>query len=123
MNRQGGALDGDQHQDFDQIAGPIRADDEPTVRVFADVVDDQRMVDGVEQVIVRDAVATGRGVDVHLNTVLRKPKGDTRWSIAGPTRSAPRVGPIRDLSDEVVVVGQLDVEQSDQTAWIVGGSA
>jgi hypothetical protein len=38
--------------------GLVRADDEPSFRVFADVLDGQRVVNSVEYVVAREGVAT-----------------------------------------------------------------
>jgi len=59
------AVGGDQHNDLEQVASPVRAKGEPTVGIFAGVFDDERMVDRVLHVVVGDAVFARRLVDLH----------------------------------------------------------
>ena len=59
------AFCGDEYDEFEEVGGLVRTDDEPSVWVFAEVVDNNRMVDSVEDVVVGDAVASGGRVDLH----------------------------------------------------------
>ena len=59
-------LCGDEHDDFEEVRSAVGADDEPSVRVVAEVVDDQRVLDGVEDVVVSDPVTAGGRVDLHM---------------------------------------------------------
>lgn len=55
-----------EHDQFEQVAGGVGADDEPSVGVLAEVFDRERVLDGVEDVGVVDAVATSGLVDLHI---------------------------------------------------------
>ena len=59
------ALGRDEHHELEQVGGSVRSDDEPTVGIVTEIVDHERVIDGVEHVGVGDAVASGRKVDVH----------------------------------------------------------
>ena len=59
------ALCGDEDDDLKEAGGAIRADDDPPVRIFAEVVHDHRVFDGMENVLIGDAVVAGRRVDLH----------------------------------------------------------
>lgn len=59
------ALDRDEHNELEQVGGSVRSDGELPVGIVTEIVDDERVVDGVEHVGVGDAVASGRGVDLH----------------------------------------------------------
>lgn len=51
---------GDQHDDLEQVAGAVGAKDEPTVRVLAGVLDYERVIDGVDDVVIVDTVSACR---------------------------------------------------------------
>ncbi len=55
----------DEHDDLQEIGGAIRTNDQLPVGVFTDVVDCDGMLDGVEDVVITDAVAPGSRVDLH----------------------------------------------------------
>ena len=55
---------GDEHDNFEEVRSAVGADDEPSLRVLADVIDKDRVLDGVEDV-VSDAVASSGRVDLH----------------------------------------------------------
>jgi hypothetical protein len=59
------AFSRDEDDNFEQVRGAIGADDQPSVWVFAEVVGDYRVVSGVEDVVVSDAVAASGRVDHH----------------------------------------------------------
>lgn len=59
-----GSLDRDQHDDFEEVPGAVGTDDEPSVRLLADIFDRQSVLDGVEHVIAVHVVSAGRGVDL-----------------------------------------------------------
>ena len=59
------AFAGDEHDDLEQVRCSVGTDDQPSVWVFAEIVDDERVFDRVEDVVVRDAVATDGRVDLH----------------------------------------------------------
>jgi len=65
VDRELGALDGGQNDHLEQVAGPIRPDDQPTVGIFAGVFDSERMVDGMMDIRIRDTALTRRVVDLH----------------------------------------------------------
>lgn len=44
------AIGGDEHDDLDEVGGAVGTDDQPPVGVFAEVVDDKGVSDGVEAV-------------------------------------------------------------------------
>jgi len=54
-----------QHEDLEQIAGAIRSDDQPSVRIFTGIFDSERMVDGGSDVLVGDTVLSRRVVNPH----------------------------------------------------------
>jgi hypothetical protein len=45
-----------QHDHLKQVAGGVRADEQPTVGVFSGVFDRERIVDCVDDVVVGDVV-------------------------------------------------------------------
>jgi hypothetical protein len=55
----------DEDDEFEQVARSIRADDKPSVWVFTDVLDRQRVLNGVLDVEIVDAMPAGRGMDLH----------------------------------------------------------
>lgn len=55
----------DEDNKFEEVAGGVGSEDQPTVRVLAEVVDDQRVLDSVEHVFLGDIVAMRRVVDLH----------------------------------------------------------
>ncbi len=59
------AFCGDEYDEFEEVGSPVRTDDKPPVGIFAEVVDNNRMVDSVEDVAVGDAVAPGGRMDLH----------------------------------------------------------
>jgi hypothetical protein len=61
VDRQLGFLGGDH---LEHVDGAVWAEDEPAVWVFADVFDGKRMVDGVDDVFVGDAVFACRAMDL-----------------------------------------------------------
>jgi len=65
VNRQLGRLDGHQDDDLEQVAGAVRADDQPTVWIFAGVFDRECMVNSVLDVLVGDTVLARRLVNLH----------------------------------------------------------
>jgi len=50
------AFGGDQHDHLKQVACGVRADEQPTVGVFSGVVDRERIVNCVDDVVIGDAV-------------------------------------------------------------------
>ncbi len=56
---------GDEHDDFEEVRSAVGADNQPSVRVLAKVINDHRVLDGVKDVVVRDAVAASGRVDLH----------------------------------------------------------
>jgi hypothetical protein len=65
MNDHLGALLGQQHDDLEHVGGAGWPDDELPIGVLAEVFERQRVVDGMEHLFVSDAVAPGRGMDLH----------------------------------------------------------
>ncbi|HZL04071.1 MAG TPA: hypothetical protein VFE45_01390 [Coriobacteriia bacterium] len=65
MDRELVALGSRQDDHLEKVARAIRPDDEPTVEVFAGIFDDQSMIDGVEDILLGDAVLSHRVVDLH----------------------------------------------------------
>jgi hypothetical protein len=59
------ALDSRQDDHLKEVARAIGPDDKPTVGIFASIFDDQSMIDGVEDILVGDAVLSRRVVDLH----------------------------------------------------------
>ncbi len=56
-----------EHDHLQKIAGPVRADrqDLGWVSIRIEVHNDQRMVDGVTNVLIIEAVPSGRPMDIH----------------------------------------------------------
>ena len=52
-----------------QVPGTVRPDDEPTVWFLSGVLDGERMINGVADVFVGDAVLACRCVDLHQDLV------------------------------------------------------
>ena len=46
----------DHHDHFEEVAGSAGTNEQPTVRVFASIFGRERIVDGVDDVFVGDAV-------------------------------------------------------------------
>jgi hypothetical protein len=69
-----GELDvwGGQHDDLERVAGAVGADDEPAVRVFAGVFDEQRMVDSVVDVVSATPCLRADSWITTADIVLRK---------------------------------------------------
>ncbi len=65
MDRKLVALGSRQDDHLKEVARAIRPDDEPTVGILASIFDDQSMIDGVEDILVGDAVLSRRVVDLH----------------------------------------------------------
>jgi hypothetical protein len=55
----------DQDDDFEEIASPIGAEDEPSIRVFAHVFDGEGVVHRMRDVVVCDSVAASGTMDLH----------------------------------------------------------
>lgn len=55
----------EEDNELEDVASCIRSEDEPAVRIFAEVVDHQRVLDGMEHVLLGDIVAVRRVVDLH----------------------------------------------------------
>ena len=60
---------GDEHDDFQKVPSAVRSNDEPSIRVLSEIVDQQRVVDRVQHVVVPNVVAVGRLVDLHTRLV------------------------------------------------------
>jgi hypothetical protein len=60
-----GLLRGGQDDRLEEVAGAVRPDDQPAVRLVASVFDSEGMVDGVHDVFVGDSVLSRRAVDLH----------------------------------------------------------
>lgn len=56
---------GDEDHEFEEAGGAVGADDEPPVGILAEVVDEEGVFDGVEHVVVGDAMAASRRVNLH----------------------------------------------------------
>ncbi len=72
MNREPVALERCQDDHLKQIASAIRPDDQPTVGIFAGVLDRECIVDSMSDVRLHDTVLARRVVDLHRLIVLRK---------------------------------------------------
>ncbi|MEX2628233.1 MAG: hypothetical protein WD225_15210 [Ilumatobacteraceae bacterium] len=59
------ALSGDEDDNLEQLGRTVRADDQPSIGVVAKVVDDEGVFDGVEDVVVDNAVTASGPVDLH----------------------------------------------------------
>ncbi|MGK2948060.1 MAG: hypothetical protein ACSLFP_05775 [Acidimicrobiales bacterium] len=46
-----------QHDDFEDVASGVRSGDQPSVGILAEVVNDERVRDGMEHVLLGDIVA------------------------------------------------------------------
>lgn len=58
-------LVGDQDDDLKEVAGAVWADDQPAVGILAGVFHRERVLDGVDDVCILDAVPPGGVVDLH----------------------------------------------------------
>ena len=63
---------GQDHDDFEQVAGAVGTEHEPAVGVLAGIFDDEGVVEGVEDVVVVDAVAAGRVSNLHTSLSFYK---------------------------------------------------
>ncbi len=79
----------DEDDQLEEVGGAVGTDDKPSVRVLAQVINERRVLDGVEHVVVSDAVAAGGRMDLHTNfTVLRiQPPNDEGDHDVGGVRS------------------------------------
>ncbi len=59
MDNQLVALVGHEHDDFEQVRGAVWSEDEPAVGVVTEVLDRHRVLDGMQHVVVGNAVAPG----------------------------------------------------------------
>lgn len=59
MDDQFVAFCGDKDDDLEEAGSAIGADDELSVRIFAEVVHDHRVFDDMEDVVISDAVVAG----------------------------------------------------------------
>lgn len=75
MDRQLSALGRDEDHHLEHVPGTVRADDEPAVWVPSGVLDGERMVNGVTDVFVDDAVLASRRVDPRKNLVYYENAG------------------------------------------------
>jgi hypothetical protein len=55
----------DEDHEFEQIAGSIRSDDEPSVWILANVLDRQCVCNGMLDVEIVDAMPARRRMDLH----------------------------------------------------------
>jgi hypothetical protein len=55
------ALGGDEHDDLEKVRGAVGTDHQPAVRVLAEVIDNQRVFNGVEDVEICDSDGQARG--------------------------------------------------------------
>lgn len=69
MDDQLHVLDGDHDHDLQEVASPVRPDDEPPVRVLSSVLDGKSMVDGMEHVLFGDAVLSLRRMELRMPLV------------------------------------------------------
>lgn len=83
------AIDRDEHNDFEQVACPVGSEDEPTIRILVEIVDDESVSDGVGDVVVVHAVSSSRPIDLHTPKAYYEMRGAsqptalrkvTRWS-------------------------------------------
>jgi len=67
MDRELSVLRSRHHDDLQEVACSIGTDDQPTVRVFARILDSKSIVNGVIDVLVREVVLARRVADLqHL---------------------------------------------------------
>lgn len=71
---------GDEYDDLEGISGPIRPDDQPPIRFLPCVLDGECVVDGMDDLLVGNAVPTGGRQYLHPIIVLRKaPRATGRY--------------------------------------------
>ena len=56
-----------EYDDLKQVRRPVRSDDEPPVRDFAEVIAQHRVVERMQHLGGRHSLATCRAVDFHMN--------------------------------------------------------
>ena len=59
------ALSTDEDDNFEEVGSEVGSYDQPPVRVLADVVDQEGVFNGVEDVLISDAVSASRRVNLH----------------------------------------------------------
>lgn len=59
------AVSADQDDEFEKIPCRVRLEDEPAVGIFTKVVDQQRVLDGMEHVVLRHVVTVSRRMNLH----------------------------------------------------------
>ena len=79
---------GDEHNDFEKVAGTVGTDDQPPVGILAKVVDDRRMLDGVKEVVICDSMSACGREDLHTSILYYESVGAS--AIARLVRCAPR---------------------------------
>ncbi len=59
------AVSADQDNEFEKIPCGVRSKDQPAVGIFTKVIDHQRVLDGMEHVVLRHAVTMSRRMNLH----------------------------------------------------------
>lgn len=59
------AFTADEDDEFEEVAGRVRSEDQPPIGILAQVVHDQGVLDGMEHVFLGDLVTVRRVVDLH----------------------------------------------------------
>ena len=84
-----------ENEELEEVAGDVRADHEHLrwVGIRVDIDNDERMVHGVEDVRVRDAVTSSRTVDLHTITAYYETRirGRARRRLSADSRREGRV--------------------------------
>ena len=115
---------GDEHDESDKVGGAVPSDDEPPVRVLAEVVDDHGVFDGGEDVIVGNAVAAGSRMDLDTALLYYEKKnwaGSRAYHEGRAERPAPCAPGPRLAVIAMAPVGG-DVGRPDFTGcWCCGG--
>jgi hypothetical protein len=55
----------DEHDDLAQVARSVWTDDEPSIGILTEIVNDEWVRDGVGDVVIVHAVASSRSMDLH----------------------------------------------------------
>ena len=55
----------DEYDDLEQVARTVWTDDEPSIGILTEIVDDEWVRDGMGDVVVVHAVASSRSMDLH----------------------------------------------------------
>ena len=85
------AVSADEDNDLQEVAGTVRADEQPSVWFLSGVFGRERMIHSVEDVLVGDAMLARRLVNLHMIIVLRIGATSTRFEFRVKPEAKQRI--------------------------------